>query len=422
MNGEPAIDATADCVADYSPVIDFDFYVDRRYAEANGDFHVALAKLNEDWMIRGRNEVQQAANRTDLFSSRAMMIPGDDAELENPPAIPIMLDPPEHGLYRKPLMGMFSPQRMARMERTIREHAIQLIEEVVDTGRCDFVKTVSEPLPVMTFLNLMGFDRSQLKLFRTLAIEGSVDPNPEVRIAAFQRVIRIMSDFIDDRLANPHPAPQDLTDELVAIEIDGRPVTPDELKGYCQLLFFAGLDTVVNALAFGMSYLARHPDAQERVRSSDTDMKLVVEELLRLGAPAIPGRYVAQDEVWNGVQLRKGDRALLGLAAANLDANAFAQPMDFDPHRPSITHFTFNSGPHRCIGQHLARIELRVVYEEWFRRVPSFRIDPDQPVLTHAGMVMGVDSLPLVWDIDKDINLREETSNMSPTKRARGQT
>jgi cytochrome P450 len=350
------------------------------------------------WVIHSHALAFEAAHATDLFSNRAMKIPRDDAELEVPGAIPLMCDPPDHARYRVPLAKLFGPQRMMKMEGKIRTMTIELIDAVKDKGGCNFVKDVAEPLPVLTFMNLVGMDVSRLREFRELAVVGSVDPDPETRKAASARVAEIMSDFIDDRLANPRDGVDDITAQLIATSIDGRPIETAELKSYFKLLFFAGLDTVVNAMAFAINYLARHPELQAQCRNNIGKVKLIAEELLRLGAPAVPGRMVTRDEIWHGATLRKGDRALLGLAQANLDPAVFPDPLVCNPDRAAINHLTFNSGPHRCIGQHLARIELRVMYEEWLTRIPAFRPDPDRQPMMHGGMVMGVESLPLVWD------------------------
>ena len=407
MDSEPGSIATSDHDG-RTPVHEFDFYRDPVFSAA-GSHHDVLGRINEAppvfwspacggyWVIHGHAAAFEAAQATDLFSSRAMNIPRDDTELDRLGAIPIMRDPPDHARYREPLARLFGPQRMAKMEGKIRAMAIELIEAVRHKGGCDFVKDVAEPLPVLTFMNLMGMDPGRLREFRELAVVGSVDPDPETRKAASQRVAAVMSDFIDDRLADPREDADDVTAQLIATRIDGRSIETDELKAYFKLLFFAGLDTVVNAMAFAINYLARHSDLQAQCRDDIGKVKLIAEELLRLGAPAVPGRMVTRDAVWHGATLRKGDRAMLQLSAANLDASVFPDPLACKPDRASINHLTFNSGPHRCIGQHLARIELRVMYEEWLTRIPAFRPDPDRRPVMHGGMVMGVDTLPLVW-------------------------
>ena len=391
------------------PVFDYDFYRDRRF-DVEGDFHAALGEMAAEtppifwspslgghWVIRSHALAFEAARDTALFSSRAMNIPADDSELHRAPAIPINLDPPDHARYRQPLSSLFSPARMARLEGKIRSMAIALIDAIKDEGQCDFVKAVAEPIPVVAFMELVGMDQSRLREFRELAVIGSVDPDPERRKAGAMQVHGIMENFVASRFENAGSGAADLTSELMAATIDGRPVTREEIVGYFRLLFFAGLDTVVNAMAFGIAYLARHQDVQARLRAGEYDLKLAIEELLRLGAPAKLGRYVTRDAEWNGARLKKGDRALLELPMANLDATAFPDPMTFDPGRPSINHLTFNSGPHRCLGQHLARIELRVFYEEWLARIPTFALDPKHPMMTHGGLVMGVDTMPIVW-------------------------
>lgn len=391
-----------------APVHDFDFYLDPKFSD-NGSHHDALMAVNAAppifwspacggyWVIRSHALAFEAAQTTDLFSSRSMNIPRDDSEIDKQRAIPITLDPPEHARYREPLAKLFSPKRMAAMEGKIRAMAVNLIEAVREQGRCDFVKDVAEPIPVLTFMHLVGMDTSRLREFRELAVVGSVDPDPEKRNAGSLRVTQIISEFIDYRLADPRGGGDDITAQLMASQIDGRPIEPSELKAYFQLLFFAGLDTVVNAMAFAVNYLGRNLELQAQCRGNLANVKLIAEELLRLGAPATLGRMVTRDQEWHGSHLKQGDRVLLELAAANLDAEVFPDPLACKPDRAAINHLTFNAGPHRCIGQHLARIELRVVYEEWLSRIPPFRPDPDVRPKMHGGMVMGVDSLPLVW-------------------------
>jgi cytochrome P450 len=391
-----------------SPVGNFDFYFDTVFS-AEGDHLPSIAKLNTAppifwstaqggyWVIRGYEQVFEAARATDLFSSRSMNIPRDDTELQKRPAIPINLDPPTHGLFREPLARLFGPQRMARLEARIRERAVGLVDAVRDQGGCDFVKAIAEPLPVHTFMDLVGMNHDNLREFRELAIVGSVDPDQDKRKRASAEIARIMSEFVDDRIANPQPDADDITNELIALQIDNRPITSEEIKSYFQLLFFAGLDTVVNAVTFGISQLARHPELQARVRGDMGNIRLVVEELLRLGAPAKPGRMVARDELWHGVQFYQGDRVMLELTAANLDPAVFPDAQTFDLGRGNISHLAFNAGPHRCVGQHLARIELKVMYEEFLGRIPQFGFDPDNLPIMHGGMVMGVDTLPLRW-------------------------
>ena len=393
-----------------APVMDFDFYHDPIF-DKEGSHLSVLKSLTEGappifwsqaqggyWVIRGHELAFAAAHETDLFSSKAMNIPRDDRELDKPPAVPINLDPPDHAAFRAPLAAIFSPQRMAKLEGRIRELAVKLISAVEGKGGCDFITSVSEPLPILTFMEMVGLDPSRLREFRDLAIVGSVDPDPVKRSAAHGRVTQLVSEFVERRMSRAEAGRDDITNDLIDIKIDGRRLTAEEVKNCFRLLFFAGLDTVVNALAFGMNYLARHTEVQAQLRRDPASIRLAVEELLRLGAPATLGRMVTRDEEWRGVALRQGDRVLLELTAANLDPTVFPDPLTFNLKRGAIPHLAFNSGPHRCLGQHLARIELRIVYEEWLGRIPTFRLDPARPPRMHGGLVRGVDTLPLVWE------------------------
>jgi len=170
------------------------------------------------------------------------------------------------------------------------------------------------------------------------------------------------------------------------------------MQSYCLLLFTAGLDTLVNTFTFGMYHLARFPDLQERIRADRSLIPELIEEVLRRYAVAMPPRIIAQDCEFGGVQLTKGERVMLMLPAANLDETAFPDALTFDIDRANKTHITFNSGPHRCVGSHLARLELRVFFEEWFERMPNVAADPDNPPTYRPGLNLTICKLPLTWD------------------------
>ncbi|RYD95278.1 MAG: cytochrome P450 [Sphingomonadales bacterium] len=185
---------------------------------------------------------------------------------------------------------------------------------------------------------------------------------------------------------------------LMEHQIDGRDFTIEELVDYGLLLFIAGLDTVANSLVFGMRHLAGDPALQQRLRADPSRIPDAVEELLRRYGVVTVMRLVTRDADFGGVRLKGGDRVMLMLAAANLDPNSFPDPASFDLDRENKVHVTFNAGPHRCVGSHLARLELRVFYEEWFRRMPDVRLDPDGRPAFRAGLTLALDRLPLLWD------------------------
>jgi len=388
-------------------VVDFDLFDDRRYAEAGG-LHAGIFRLAEErergiywtprnsghWFLTDHELIFTAARDPALFSNARMTLPPMPEELE-PRLIPLTLDPPAHATYRLPLMRAFSPAMVAALEPAIRAHAIQLIEAIAPAGRCDFVRAISEPLPVIIFMRLMGMDPDRLAECRGWALD-MISNDDNRRADSFVAVGRMMSELILARQAAPR---DDLISRLVASEVDGRPLAMDELIDYCLLLFIAGLDTVANSLSFGMDHLARDPALQARLRAEPGRIADAVEELLRRYGVVVVMRLIARDAEFGGVEIKAGDRIMLLLPAGNLDGSVFAEPDRLVIERDANTHLSFNSGPHRCVGSHLARLELRLFYEEWFRRMPEVRIDPDIPITSRAGLTLGLNRLPLLWDV-----------------------
>jgi cytochrome P450 len=388
--------------------VDYDIFNDRRFVET-GDPHAALQKLAAEvgpgifwtprngghWLITDYELVFKAARDPDLFSSKAMTIPPMPAELE-PFLIPLTLDPPEHGAYRLPLMRAFAPANMKALEPAIRAFTVDLITNIICKGRCDFVHAVSEPLPIIIFMRLMGMDTSRLAEFRIWVTEMmSAEEAPRAR--SYQKIHGMMGELIRARQIKRE---DDLISRLLDSDISGRSVTTEEMQGYCFLLFAAGLDTVANAMAFGMRHLAQDTTLQEQLRSTPALIPEAIEEMLRKYGVPTPPRTVAHDAEFAGVHLKAGDRVLLHLPACNYDAKTFPDPNRFDLNRENKVHLTFNAGPHRCVGSHLARLELNILYEEWFARMPNVRLDPAEAPEFRLGLALACTKLPLVWALD----------------------
>jgi cytochrome P450 len=391
---------------DPARVVDFDLFDDRRYAEA-GSLHAGILRLAEErergiywtprnaghWLLTDHELIFAAARDPELFSNARMTLPPMPIELE-PRLIPLTLDPPAHSLYRLPLMRAFSPAMVAALEPAIRAHAIELIEAIAGDGRCDFVRAIAEPLPVIIFMRLMGMDPARLAECRGWAMD-MISSDDSRRADSFVNVGRMMRQLILARQAEPR---DDLISRLVASEVDGRLVAMDELIDYCLLLFIAGLDTVANSLTFGMDHLARDPALQARLRAEPERIPDAVEEFLRRYGVVVVMRFITRDAMFGGVEIKAGERVMLLLPAGNLDPAVFADPARFDIDRDANPHLSFNSGPHRCVGSHLARLELRLFYEEWFRRMPVVRRDPDALVTSRGGLTLGLNALPILWD------------------------
>jgi cytochrome P450 len=314
-----------------------------------------------------------------------------------PQAVPLTTDAPEHGKLRAPLASTFGPRAIRARSEDIRNLAASLIGAVADQGCCDFIATVAEPLPVLVFLNILGLPGERLQEFRRLVhaflAPGLSDP------AQFAQRTRMVADACDEViLARKDDPKDDLISLLWRSTIDGQPMTIEVLEDYVVLLFVAGLDTVINGIGFAVRHLAENPELQDRLRADPSLIPEAVEELLRRYPFAVPARRVAKDTEFYGWQMKKDERITLYYPGSGLDPSRWAAPEAFDLDREDKTHITFGVGPHRCLGSHLARLELQLLVTELLQRIPRFRLDPDRPVRYHAGQIIAVDSLPIRWD------------------------
>jgi cytochrome P450 len=356
------------------------------------------------WMINRHELAFEAARDWESFSSDFPNPPEVEAMLAAagngarvPKSTPINMDPPAHAKYRAPLNKAFSPGAVTRLQGDIRRLAAELIERVRGQGHCEAVEALAEPLPVQVFLKLMGLPLDHQAEYRALVRRQLSTPAGDVVTGArqLQDMAATMRPTILARKAAPR---DDLISRLWATEIDGETPTLELMEDYAVLLFIAGLDTVMNEIGFGLHHLARDPALQARLRAEPKLVPIAVEELLRRH-PLVQGiRRVSRDLTFHGVAMKEGDRIQLGLVSANLDPAHFPDPLRVDVDREDKTHITFNAGPHRCVGSHLARLELQIFFEELLARLPEFRLDPDRPARFHGGLVIGVDSLDLVWD------------------------
>lgn len=380
-------------------VVDFDFLRDPRLADDMFDGILQLDAEAPDffytprngghWVAKGRQLVFDIIRDIDLFSSAAQT---EDRKRQTV-RTPIGLDPPEHKIYRRVLDQAFSPRAMSALMPTIRALAVELIDEVVKQDGCEFVADVAEPLPVLIFMRMAGLPEDRFQEFREWVLAAVASYDAAERQAVFDKVLAMTAPLVRERMEKPG---DDLISRIIEADLDGRRPTFDEVQSFYLMLFMAGLDTVVNAMSVGMRHLAMDHELQARLRDDPSQITGAIEELLRRYAIALPGRQVTRDTDFNGAPLRHGDAVMLFLPGANVDGKFHPDPTRIDLDRAE-SHIAFGAGPHRCVGQHLARIEMRILYEEWLSRVPPFRLDPDKPWKFHPALVLSVDALPLIW-------------------------
>jgi cytochrome P450 len=344
-------------------------------------------------------DVAWALRSPDLFSS------GTDALSigQEQPLIPLQVDPPDHRKYRRALDPEFSPARMAEIEDDARVLVNKLIDEFVDADGCDFHEDFATPLPSTIFLRLMGLPQSDLPTFLQWR-DNTIRPDVEPGDIEGARLIREQTGhditaYFQAAIAERRRRPDDsaVLGRLVAAEMEGRPFTEAELLGICHLLMLGGLDTVTATLDCAVAYLARHPERRRALVADTTLVAGAVEELLRAESPVmVVPRVVTRDTTVGGVEVKAGDHATICLGAANVDRAEFADADSVEFERTPNRHLAFGGGPHRCLGSHLARMELRVALEEFHRRVPEYSI-PDGTEVHYSPGIRQADHLPLVF-------------------------
>jgi cytochrome P450 len=362
------------------------------------------------WTLLRYDDVHAALRDPDTFSSRSVLHVYQGPKLIDPAEadavrgmIPEELDPPEHTKYRQLLTPLFAPQVVETLEPMIREWCVELIESFVEQGACDLNRDFARQYPTMIFLRLMGLPEGGIGDFLD-TVNDRIREAASMGVAADQSMtagyIMATMEHMNTVLAERRVQRQDdIVSYLLDVEIDGRPLDDAELQQICTLLYAAGLDTVAGELGYMFLHLANHPEHRRRVAKDPECIPAFVEETLRMYSIVTTNRIVTRDVEFAGCPMKAGDRVLLSMPAADRDPLQFPDADLFDIDRASNRHIAFAAGPHRCLGSHLARLELRIAVEEWHRRIPEYSLAADAQVTFHVGGVAGVDTLPLEWPV-----------------------
>jgi cytochrome P450 len=243
-------------------------------------------------------------------------------------------------------------------------------------------------------MDLMGFPAERFEEFLSweYAILHSHGDLEKVRWGIGSAIAYLRS-FIEEMRSRPA---HNLTSHIVHGEVEGRPLTEDEIIGTVAFLWLGGLDTVAATSSLMFRRMALQPDLQARLRQAPELMADAIEEFLRLQPLVNSNRLVKQDHEIRGVKIKAGDHITCFNTAGNFDPTEFENPREFRLDRPSNRHFTLAGGPHRCLGSHLARRELRIATSEFLRRIPQFQIKPGADRTAYPGLI-AVSRLPLVW-------------------------
>jgi cytochrome P450 len=371
------------------------------YSRLRSQCPVTRAALTQSPVVSRYEDVMWALRHPEIFSSEMEMQMALGTER---PMIPQQIDPPAQTRFRKILDPRFSRRRMKEIEPEIRASANRLIDRFIDNGACEFDADFAVPLPCNAFLSLMGLPEEHLDLFLELkdciirpqerVQVRDMEHAKEIRAQTGKRIYGYFEDLIDERQKHPR---EDLMSYLVQAEIEGHKLSHNEILDICFLLLLAGLDTVTATLGCNVAYLAANPEQRRKLVEKPELIPAAVEELLRWETPvmAVP-RLARRDVEIQGFQIKEGELVTLLLGAADTDDAEFPCAQDVDFERQRNRHVAFGAGPHRCLGSHLARMELEVALEEWHRRIPDYAIKPGEKP-TYTPGIREVRYLPLVW-------------------------
>ncbi|MDT7763603.1 MAG: hypothetical protein QOC63_3023 [Mycobacterium sp.] len=343
------------------------------------------------YYLTRREEVLTALRDPELFSSKKAF-----DELGSPlPLVPISFDPPEHTRFRKILQPFFSPHTLNDMLPSLQRQAIDIVAAAAAKGKCDVMADIAIPDPSQVFLTLFGLpleDRDRLVAWKDDVIALTDLPSMEgADLTPALELVTYLSEAINERRQNPG------NDLLSQVLTGDDPLDDAEAIGLSFLFVLAGLDTVTSSMGFAMLELARNPELRRALRENSEEIKVFVEEVVRLEPPApIVPRVTTNTVTIGGVTLPPNTRVRLCLAAINRDDSDDISTNDVVMDGKVHRHWGFGGGPHRCLGSHLARMELTLIVEEWLKRVPDFELATDgTPEIVFPANTFGLDSLPL---------------------------
>ncbi len=349
------------------------------------------------WLPVRYEDVSAVAYDTDHFSSRSIIMgnfrpPRDIAPIGGSP--PISSDPPFHHDARKLLLPAFTKTAVTRQEPATRAYCHALIDAFDGQGIVDAAADYAQHIPMRVIADMMGFppeDGPKFRQFVENTLEG-INLPPEQRIERMQALFEYILDQVHDHLDSPR---DDLTTYLINAELYGNKLTADHVTGAMVLLLIAGIDTSWSAIGSSLWHLARTPADRERLVADPALLPTAMEEFLRAFAPVTMARLVKDDMHWRGVDMKADDWILLSFPAANRDPAQFDRADEIVIDREVNRHAAFGLGIHRCLGSHLARMELRVALEVWLQRIPEFSLADAAGVTWSAGQIRGPRALPL---------------------------
>jgi len=356
------------------------------------------------WSLTRYDDIQHASRHPDLFiSGKGTNIPDFPPEVYEFLGSIINMDPPRHTRLRLLVNRGFTPHQVAALEQGVHDRARAIVDSVCEKGECDFVDEIAAALPLQIICDMMGIPASDYRAIfdKTNVVLGASDPdyggNITEAFTAAHDLWKYAQELRAERIKEPR---DDITTKIALAEVDGETLTPEEFGSFFVLLVVAGNETTRNAISHGMKALTDFPD-QRRIWLDDFDgvADRAVDEIIRWSTPVIHFRRTcatADTEV-RGQRIAEGDKVVLWYNSANRDESVFDDPYAFDVQRSPNEHLGFGGGgPHFCLGAHLARREIRVMFDELLHRLPDIQVS-GEPAMLFSNFIHGIKRMPVTF-------------------------
>jgi len=345
------------------------------------------------WLVTSHELGREILSNAELFGSFPIGIPANMAQ--RPRLIPLESDASEHRRYRRLLLPIFEPTAVERLRAGAETLAAEVLDEVLPTGEFDFLWKVAKPISMGLFVSQLGLEPERLDEFYAWETGFYRAPSMEERVACGEKIGGYLFEVVRRHVEQPS---DDIVSMLLDVEVEGEKLAVEEVHAICYLLFLASIDTVATMLSFIIRHLARDKVLFESLKADRNKIADSVDEFLRMHAFINLNRICEQDTEFHGVRFRAGDNIVVPSFVTDRDERTFADPDTFNPARSKKErnqHHAFGAGAHKCIGLHVAKMEVRVVLEAFFDRVSSLELLSEEAVTGHGGTTMGLDTIPI---------------------------
>lgn len=362
------------------------------------------------WAVTRHEDLDFVSKNPQLFSSAErtcfLMEPPPD-RLEIMRMQMINMDPPQHLKFRRLVRSAFTPRKVDSYEARFREIAVDIVDKAVQGGKCEFVEDMAAELPLIAICELMGVPlEKRRRLFElTNTMLGMSDPEltttEEDGETAMAEMFMIAHEMAELHKANPG---DDIVNVLLTGTVEDEPLTDEEFCHFFLLLIVAGNETTRTVTSQAMRMLMEHPDQYQMLADNPDLLEGAIEEFLRYEPAVIAFRRTAMEDMeLAGQQIKQGDKVEIFYQSANADESVFSDPEVFDITRQQREdvrngHRSFGVGEHFCIGSHLARLELKVIFEEILKRVRNPRLDGEINWL-RSNFIHGIKKMPIAFDV-----------------------